>query len=281
MQMGLCYGINNQIGKPNLENAIQILDLAKSSGIKTLDTAESYGDAQKLIGLYHEVHETKPFNVITKLTSNVIGDVIRNHVDNDLKELNIKCLDGFMFHSFQSFKNNANGLSTMQLLKEEGLINKIGVSVYSNEEFEFIIRETDVDFVQLPFNLLDNRKRRGELLQEASKKGLEVHTRSVFLQGLFFMNVEQLPEKLLPLKPYLEILNEIIKEAGNTIQEVCLAYALAQPEINKVLIGVETPEQLKQNIEILNNIKVESALFQQINRIDVAPFELLSPVNWK
>ena len=279
--MGLCYGINNHIGKPNLYNAFQILDLAKSSGITTLDTAETYGDAQKVIGSYHEVNRTKPFGVITKLAPDVVDCEIRKHVYNDLKELSINYLDGFMFHSFQSFKNNTNGKSTIQLLKEEGLINKLGVSVYSNEEFEFIIRETDIDFVQLPFNLLDNRRRRGELLEEASKKGLEVHTRSVFLQGLFFMNVEELPEKLLPLKSYLVNLNEIIEEAGNTIQEVCLAYALAQPEINKVLIGVETPEQLKQSIEILKNLKVENALFQQIDRIEVTPFELLSPVNWK
>jgi aryl-alcohol dehydrogenase-like predicted oxidoreductase len=281
VQLGLSYGINNQDGKPDLKNAIQILDLAKTSGIRTLDTAESYGDAQKVIGQYHKTHDTKPFEIITKLAPNVPGSEIRKHVDNDLKELNVKNLDGFLFHSFESFRNNSKGVSTMLLLKEEGMINKLGVSVYGNDEFEFIIRETDIDLVQLPFNLLDNRLRRGELLQAAAKKGVEVHTRSVFLQGIFFMNLELLPKKLLPLKSYLVKLNSLIEEAGNTIQEVCLAYALAQPEINKVLIGVETLSQLKQNIEILKNIKVENNLLQVIDQIDVVPFELLSPVNWK
>jgi aryl-alcohol dehydrogenase-like predicted oxidoreductase len=281
VQMGIPYGINNHSGKPDSETSFEILDLAYVNGIRMLDTAESYGNSHQVIGDYHRNHSTNLFNVITKLAPNSSDGDIRMHVEKDLKELNLNKLGGYMFHSFQSFRNSHSGAETLSCLRNEGLIDKWGVSVYTNDELEFVINETDMDLVQLPFNVLDNRKQRGLLLKAASKKGMEIHVRSIFLQGLFFMNPEQLPEKLTPLKPYFLQLNALIRQAGNTMQDVCMAYALAQPEINKILIGVDTPVQLKHNLDSIIGSKVDAGLLQEISEIDVQQTALLNPVNWK
>ena len=250
VQFGLNYGINNTSGKPDEKRVHSILDEAFEKGIRLLDSAEAYGDAHELIGSYHALSQNK-FDLITKYSSSRrdLPEDIIERVKFDIQTLNCTSLYSYMFHSFTDFKNHFDVFKgSIAQLKKEGLIKKIGVSVYTNNELEELLNFDEVELVQLPFNLLDNNSKRAAFIKKAKQKGMEVHTRSAFLQGLFFKKQNELPVNLHKLGPYLSVLNTIAAENQMDITDLALNYALQQINIDHVLIGVDTIEQLKNNL---------------------------------
>jgi aryl-alcohol dehydrogenase-like predicted oxidoreductase len=280
VQFGLDYGVNNTSGKPSKENIKSILDSAYNSGVQLLDTAEAYGDSQSKIGEYHN-NSTNKFNVITKFSSNTEGFSLNiiERVYNNLKILDVDKLYCYMFHSFDDFnKYFEKYRKDLLILKRDGIINNIGVSLYSNDELESVLKFNEITLVQLPFNLLDNNNKRGNILKKAKLKGIEIHTRSAFLQGLFFKNTSELTIKIKPLEPYLNSLNDLCDE-DYKMNDLALNYVCNQKNIDKVLIGVDNVQQLESNIlSEKKNIKKE--LTNNIESIDVKETKLLNPSNW-
>ena len=117
VQMGLPYGINNNLGKISLHNSIEILEYAFNNGIETLDSAESYGNAHEVIGIFHNENPDKIFKVITKLPHQINVDIVEK-VDRYLKELNITQLDTLMFHSYASYEDNIENFNVVLFDKE-------------------------------------------------------------------------------------------------------------------------------------------------------------------
>ena len=280
VQFGLDYGVNNTAGKPSKENIKSILDSAYNSGIQLLDTAEAYGDSQNTIGEYHN-NSTNKFNVITKFSSNTEGFSLNiiERVYNNLKILDVDKLYCYMFHSFDDFnKYFEKYRKDLLILKRDGIINNIGVSLYSNDELESVLKFNEITLVQLPFNLLDNNNKRGNIIKKAKAKGIEIHTRSAFLQGLFFKNTSEFTVKIKPLEPYLNLLNDLCDE-DYKMNDLALNYVCNQKNIDKVLIGVDNVHQLESNIlSEKKNIKKE--LTNNIEVIDVKETKLLNPSNW-
>ena len=280
VQFGLNYGVNNSAGKPSKENIKSILDSAYNSGIQLLDTAEAYGDSQNKIGEYHN-NSTNKFNVITKFSSNSEGFSLNiiERVYNNLKILDVDKLYCYMFHSFDDFnKYFEKYRKDLLVLKRDGIINNIGVSLYSNDELESVLKFNEITLVQLPFNLLDNNNKRGNIIKKAKAKRIEIHTRSAFLQGLFFKNTSEFTVKIKPLGPYLNLLNDLCDEHYK-MNDLALNYVCSQKNIDKVLIGVDNVHQLESNIlSEKKNIKKE--LTNNIEAIDVEETKLLNPSNW-
>ena len=281
VQFGLEYGINNSIGKPSFEVIKDILDLAFLNGVNILDTAEAYGDSQEILGRYHKQSKNK-FEIITKFcrTRKDLSEDILKRVETDLTTLNVESLYCYMYHSFNDFisfyKKDSDRIKN---LKQQKLIKKFGISVYTNEEIEAVLEFKEVDLIQLPFNILDNINLRGEIIRKANENGVEVHTRSTFLQGLIFKNSNDLSSSLKPIKPYLDSIKCISKNYNITIQDLALKYVLSQKKINNILIGVETLEQLEMNFNItLNNLSQET--INEINAINIKDVRLLNPSNW-
>jgi aryl-alcohol dehydrogenase-like predicted oxidoreductase len=134
------------------------------------------------------------------------------------------------------------------------------------------------DLVQLPYSVLD---RKFETKMEVLKQlGAEIHVRSVFLQGLYFMNPKQLPQKLQPLEAPLTELHAICLENNVTVGDVALNCVIENPKIDKVVIGVETVVQLKQNLQTVANWKPKPKIVDKIQAIRVENIKLLNPVNW-
>lgn len=278
VQFGLQYGINNKAGKPNAESVAAILDLAFQQGVRILDTAEAYGDAQEVIGGYHRTSSYR-FEIVTKFSAGRkdLPEELPERVAQDLKTLETDHLYAYMFHSYKDFETYYEGYrADLEALKAQGLIKKIGVSVYTNAELEHLLAYP-VDLVQLPFNMLDNWAQRGALIAAAKQKGMEVHTRSVFLQGLFFM--ESLPEKLKALKPYLDEVAALSKTYKVSLSDIALNYAVQQEHIDRVLVGVDTAAQLSQNFESLNR-PLTGELMAQLDGIAVKENTLLNPSTW-
>ena len=278
VQFGLKYGINNQDKKLSKKAVVDILKYGFSNGINTLDTADAYGNASDLIGHFHKTQSQK-FNIITKFKDGGEEFSIHQWVDNTLKKLKVTSLFGCMFHSINDYFSNPKLLNDLAFLNEKGLIQNIGVSIYTNRDFEKVIEDPLVKIIQLPYNLLDNAQQRGTLIQKAKDKGKIIHVRSVFLQGLFFMNCHQLPHKLAPLQSELEYLHQIAADCKISMETLALKYVIANPNIDGVLVGVDNLNQLASNIKSLE-IDIPKDIITQIDCISTKHSALLNPVNW-
>lgn len=281
VQFGLDYGINNSIGKPTNKNIYKILDYAYENGIRTLDTAESYGNAHLIIGNYLKKNSKKKFKLISKLNSKQILNKgkLKFHIINKLKEFNIEYIHGYMIHDFKNFIQNEYLLKELESIKREGFINIVGISLYENDEIVNVINNyNNFDFIQVPFNLLDNETRRGKVLKLAKKKNIKIFSRSTFLQGLFFKQLNSFPSNLNPLKKYIKKIKNIQASSQTDINSIALNYCLSKKYIDKVLIGVESLSQLKKNLNDINNNNLD---FQtEIDKMIVEETSLLNPTNW-
>lgn len=280
VQFGLDYGINNSVGKPNVESAESMLTYAISQKIHILDTAEAYGNSSDIIGKYNKASIQK-FDIITKFKNIRESDFsVEKWITDTILKLNVSSLWGCMFHSADEYFNNIELVKELVKFQNKGLIKYIGVSIYTNQQLEAVTCDQRINLVQLPYNLIDNFKIRGELIKRAKSKGKIIHVRSVFLQGLFFMDILKLPDKLLPLKPLLLSLHNLSDRYEISMESMALNYCTNNENIDGVIIGVDSIEQLKLNIDSLD-IKLSSNLINTINNISTPYTELLNPTNWK
>tara|TARA_B100002052_G_scaffold293064_1_gene315611 strand:+ start:926 stop:1801 length:876 start_codon:yes stop_codon:yes gene_type:complete len=280
VQFGLNYGINNNEGKPSKKKVKDILDYAYLNGIRFLDTAEAYGDSQIRIGEYHRL-STNKYNVITKFFPQAknMSKKIYERVNNNISNLGINELYCYMFHSFKDYNDYFTIFKKdLNLLKQKGKIKKIGVSIYSNDELKVLIKNNDIDLVQLPFNLLDNSRKREKILLKAKSLNIEIHTRSVFLQGLFFKDQKNIPVQINKLIPYLKKINSLTTKSR--LNDLALNYVYSKDYIDHVLIGVDNVDQLKSNINSLEKCSTKNK-FAEIDKINVKDYLLLNPSNWK
>lgn len=276
VQFGVEYGINNTSGKPTSGQVFEILNHAWNHGISLLDTADAYGNATGLIGSYL-FENPNTFRVNTKFKKN--SSKISDQCKSSLTGLNIDKIHTYFFHSVADFLNSKELLVDLIEIKSKGFIEKIGISIYSNDEFLAAIHSAEIDVIQLPFNLLDNYSQRGNYLRLAKAMGKEIQVRSIFLQGLFFKPLNHLPKSLMDLHDSLLIVKEISAEFRLPIDLIALNYALQQPEIDHVIIGIDNLHQLKQNLKY-SDIKIPDSIIERINNISVANQSLLYPKNW-
>ena len=279
VQMGLHYGINNTKGKGSLDHSLEILGHAFDNGIRILDSAEAYGNAHEIIGKFHNKYPDKIFKVITKLP-NRKNDDISAKVEDYLKELNVNQLEALMFHSYDSYQNNIENFNILNKLKLEKKIKSIGVSVDTNNEIKKVILNENVDIIQLPFNLFDNSNLRSDILMKAKSKGKIIHTRSAFLQGLFFKDLNERNKIVKKLIKELSLISEISRNENTSISALALSYCLYQKTIDNVLIGVDSLNQLKDNIKSIH-YKITPQTIEHINTIKIKNLDLLNPSLWK
>lgn len=279
VQMGLDYGINNSSGKITLDDSCMILSKAFELGIDTLDTAEAYGNAHQVIGNFHLLNPEIKFKVITKVPHDVVAGEIEQKIRTYINDLNVDCLEVLMFHSFDSYKNNRAIIAVLNDLKNQGIIKHIGVSVYTNNQIEALLTDDNVTVVQMPFNLLDNESIRGDLMNKMKAKGKVIHTRSAFLQGLFFK--EQLENNTVSqqLSSVLVAIKNIAIEENTSVSNLALSYCLNQKDIDQVLIGVDSVNQLIDNLKAVN-YKMNHNAFLKINALKVDNLDLLNPSLW-
>lgn len=279
VQMGLAYGINNSSGKVSFENTCTILSKAHELGILTLDTAEGYGNAHQVIGDFHRLNPKIKFNIITKIPHGTLVGNIEDRIKTYISDLQVNFLEVLMFHSFESYKNNQGIFEGLKNLKQQGVIKNIGVSVYKNEHMEVLLQDDNVTVVQMPFNLLDNQSLRGDFMAKLKANGKIIHTRSAFLQGLFFKDISDTNIIVQKLSKELTYIKDIAREKCFNISDLALRYCLQQKNIDNVLIGVDSVDQLMDNYKALN-YKIDRETTDRINEIKVQNLDLLNPSLW-
>ena len=247
VQFGLDYGINNTQGLPNESSVIALLKEAYGYGITELDTAAAYGVAEHRIGLYHEANPEDAFLVNTKFSKDVAVDWFAS-LKASIQAMKVEAVHTVMFHSFEAYQQNKAILSEIYAQGYPRYFKKIGVSVYTNEELEALLSDDLISVVQLPFNMLDNANLRATMLMALKDSGKEIHTRSCFLQGLFFKQASDENKIVQKLQSELEILNQIVAQSNCSIEELALSYCLFQKNIDNVIIGVDSVNHLNTKI---------------------------------
>lgn len=276
VQFGLDYGVNNPLGMVSESEVSNILSLASSRSISIIDTSSAYGSSEAVLG--KAIAETKTdFKIISKYPKSDIS--VQESFEQSLINLRQDRLYGYLVHHFDFYLSNPNLWSDMKSLRDKGFVEKIGFSLYSIDQLEYLIdNNVDFDIVQFPYNVFDRQfEPYFSLLKE---RKIEIHVRSVFLQGLFFKDLGALPKKLITLVPYLQSLRSYCSLKDITVEEFALNFVLNNDSIDGVLIGVDNSTQLHINIECAQKcISREDIDF--INSILIENKELLNPVNWK
>jgi aryl-alcohol dehydrogenase-like predicted oxidoreductase len=278
-QFGLNYGINNKSGQLTENQVFKILDLAIDRGIHCLDTAAAYGNSEQRIGNYFQRNKVTDLKIITKFKLKT-GLTPLQSLENSLQRLNIDKVETIMFHNYDDFiSTTKEDLDALLKLKGKHFSN-LGLSLYNNEQINELSKTNLFQVIQIPFNAMDNEYLRGKHLRELKEKDIEVHTRSVFLQGLFFMKLNEIPKNLQALTPHLIKLQAIADRFKVSLGSLALQYVLSKNYINAALIGNDSLEQLMNNLNLLN-VSINQTAFEEIDLIQVKNVSLLNPATWK
>lgn len=276
VQFGLNYGINNQAGQVSQSEVKAILKVAHSNGINTLDTSSAYGNSEFILGEAFAL-DVANFRIVSKYPQS--NRCVRDVFNDSLFHLHQSKLYGYLVHHFEYYQSHSKIWDEMCCLRDEGKIEKIGFSLYTVSQLQYLLdRNVAFDILQFPYNILDRQF--DPYLRDLKRDGVEIHTRSAFLQGLFFKDVNSLGVKLLPLKSCLENIHDYCEKNELSVEQFTLNYVASNPFIDGVLIGVDSHEQLEANINALQcSIRQKDMAF--ISSIEIENCELLNPLNWK
>jgi aryl-alcohol dehydrogenase-like predicted oxidoreductase len=259
-QFGLSYGVANQGGKVSQGEAKKILARASQSGIDLLDTAIAYGDSESVLGRVG----IGGWRVITKLPSIPldvidISDWVHQQVQESLKRLNLANVDAVLLHRPEQVLGDRGTeiLSALQALKTNKLTKKIGISIYSPSELDHFDVARCFDLIQAPLNILDRSLIESGWLKKLNELKVEVHVRSVFLQGLLLMNPEERPLKFSMYSELWLEWDRWLAENNFSAVEGCLAFINSIEGLDGVLVGIESVEQLNEIITA-SNLKLDN-----------------------
>ncbi|MFW5500399.1 MULTISPECIES: aldo/keto reductase [unclassified Maridesulfovibrio] len=285
-QLGMSYGIANQAGQPDQKIADEIVAASWQSGGREFDTAQAYGESETVLGnslrnldLENKAKIiSKPHPQLDLLHPGSMGKAIRKSLDN----LGIEKFYGYMIHKEDFLPMWDKGIEEQtKEIREQGLADKIGISVYSPEMAVHAVETDGIDLIQLPSNLFDRRFEDSGAFEKAIESGKTIYVRSVFLQGLMFMDSTNLPEHMKFATPFIERLNALVKTYGLSIQHLALGYAAKAYPQAKILVGAELPEQMLENIESFS-CNLPDSLIEEVKTIfNNVPEKLVNPVLWK
>ncbi len=279
VQMGLAYGINNAGGKMAKGVAEEILLYCSRNGLQYLDTSNAYGDAEAVIGEIVK-NNNLSVKVISKLGRCPI-DKIESVINKSYRDIQTEKLYGYLCHHFDFFMEYPMIWDWFKELKMSNKTEKIGFSLYEPEQLEWLLdhyEETPFDLVQIPMNVFD---RRFELYYEkCQKQNIEVHIRSVFLQGLFFRNPESLPTHFYPLKKKLHQLQQYAVDC-----KIPLAHLLMQAVLHfcpdaKLVLGVDSLNDLKHNL-CVEDYEESNIDYNYLDLFIENDKNLILPTHWK
>lgn len=279
VQFGAPYGIANQVGQVGRDESAAILEHAWSMGIDTLDTAAVYGDSEQRLGEFG----VRRWRVVSKLAE-VPADVadvpswVSLSVTGSLERLDLTKIHGLLLHRPQQLLGPHGDALYRALvrLKDQGKVEKIGVSVYGPDELDMLWPRFQFDLVQAPFNVLDRGLATSGWLSRLHDSGVEVHVRSVFLQGLLLMAATKRPRRFDRWKPLWDQWQHWLDDHSLTPLQACLGFALSRPEIDRAVVGVDSLEQLQGILA-----KVESAVDEPPAMLQCQDPDLINPSRWQ
>ena len=277
-QFGMEYGIANHSGRVNDANVKALLRLAKESAVDVLDTAIAYGESETCLGNAG----LRGFRVVTKLPAlpvncQNISKWVHEQVNASLDRLKIDHLYGLLLHHSNDLlsTNGPELYKALQSVQGGGYAHKIGASIYSPVYLNDITNSYRLDLVQAPLNVFDQRLISTGWLSRLKDLDVEVHTRSVFLQGLLLMSEKSIPPYFSKWNDKFSSWHRYLERKNISSIEACLRFPLSTNEVDLVVVGVDDKSQL---LEILSYMDRLSALdFSEFASNDE---QLIDPSLW-
>ena len=273
-QFGLAYGVVNEKGRLSAAEAAAIVGLARDGGIRFIDTAPSYGDAEEVLGQCG----VAGFSIVSKVSR--IGDAnVRSAIiesgRRSAARLGCERLDGLLLHSADDLSGSRGAEVYKGLLagRDAGVCKRIGVSIYDPEELTLVLDRYPMDIVQCPLSVLDRRMMDG--IAKLAERGMAVHARSVFLQGILLQPPSRLAAKFAPLLPALNAFRDRALNRGMTTVEAALSFVRGVPGVECVVVGVTGAEDF---LAITKAFKAGKAF--KPDGLAVPPPDMIDPRRW-
>ncbi len=288
VQFGMPYGIANQTGQPEYRDVVAIVDAAVTGGVNCFDTAAAYGQSEEILGralkelgIGHKVAvvtKVRPLTTEELANPRLAESAIQASIELSLQRLQLDCLPIVLFHR----ECDAGFLHILARLRDEGKLKHFGVSCGNTPG-------TAADFVsgghasalQIPANIVDHRHSRSGIIQNSVSRNVAIFIRSVYLQGLLAMAEETIPDKLRGILPERQRLTSIAEDSGLSLMELALRYILTLPGITSVLTGVETLEQVEQNLVTFARGRLSEDILSAIHQdVTELPEVIITPSMW-
>jgi len=285
VQFGLDYGVTNQSGRIPLPAANAMLEYAAANGVEVLDTAALYGEAESVLGT--ALPRPHPFRIVSKTLpldpalppEQTIAAVVAG-VRRSLERLREPKLAGLLVHRPGDLigEHGEALFAALSALRDEGLVEKVGVSVYTADEIRQILARHAIELVQLPLNALDQRPLQSGAIEALRERGVEVHIRSAFLQGLLLAPPERIPPQLAALQPALAAWHARIHRLGLTPLTATLGFLKGIAGLGTVLCGATQTQEWQ---EVVAAFAAAPALPQEtFADLAITDEALIDPRHW-
>lgn len=284
-QLGMNYGIANKTGKPDMQMARDMVQMAWEGGIRYFDTAQAYGDSERILGdIFSDLGISRHARVITKpdpYIDHTNKKDLEDALSKSLSNLKLERLYGLMLHKEDFLDLFETGLSDiLQYFIDQGFVEHIGVSLYSPAKAFMALEKVVISMVQVPANICDHRFYETGIFNLAERKGSEIYVRSVFLQGLLLMGKDTIPEGMQFAAPVIDKVKQLCQEFNVTRQELALSYIRQKYPQAFVVIGAETQQQLADNLAAWNRDQAiaitakADAIFADVDE------RIINPILW-
>lgn len=280
VQFGMAYGIANVHGKPSFETVCEIVRTAFDGGVRTFDTAAAYGDSEAVLGrALARLGCSDGASIVSKIppieteTDEQAAAFIKRTLVTSLRRLGVERLSACLLHR----ESDIRYLPLLETMVDQGLIGAAGVSL---DTAHFIEAGAAARCVQLPCNVLDRRFARFWPL--ARERGTRVYARSVYLQGLLLMSEAKIRPSLAAVVPVRRALADVARDAGMTLAELCMRFTLSNPGVWGVLVGVDTAEQLQENLRVAASGALPADILRRIGEVvPELPETIVRPALWR
>ena len=272
VQLGMNYGIANDGGKPDEEKSFAMLRSAFLGGITALDTARAYGDSEDVIGRFLKTWEGETPYIATKIRKFPDGlENVERHmvesIETSLERLGVNKVNTLMLHNpIDMFEHGEEAYRVMQSFLKKGYADRIGVSVYTSADVREMLKYPDYSVTQVPMSIFDQRMINDGTVDALKERDYTVFVRSVFLQGLFFLDPDKIDDPILVKEavPGIRLLRELAAAEGLSVAALAIAFMRDVAGVTSLVLGADTPEQVKANIEYFNTPALSAKTLSRI-----------------
>lgn len=247
-QFGLEYGIANSRGQVPPDEVARIMAVAREEGVGTLDTAMSYGTSEAVLGQVG-VHGWRVISKLPPLPPAVdVKAWVSESVRGSLARLRGERLGALLLHRpADLLEARADEVyDALVGLKNEGLVEEVGASVYHPQEIEALVGRFALDIIQAPFNVIDRRVLTSGWMTRLRERRVTLQVRSAFLQGLLLLEPAKRPPKFRKWEVLLRGWDQWRSENRVSPVAACIAFAMSRPEVESVVVGVDCVDQLRE-----------------------------------
>lgn len=281
-QLGMRYGIANRTGPPSLPLAKSLIRRAWENGVEEFDTAQAYGESEEILGrCFASLGLCKSVRVVTKLNPYAeehSGREVMDSVRCSAARLGVSRLYGCLLHRASCLHEwDAKFSKVFEILKKEGSLQYTGVSIYDRSELDQALAVDGIDLIQFPFNVFDQRALKEGWFDRIQQRGKHAYVRSIFLQGLLLLTSRELSNDMSVAGPYLDRYAAFCSQKGMSQRDMAWAFAFQCSGTSRVVVGVETEEQLEEDLRLLRK-KIE--LPSDATDVFCVPEQIINPALW-